>query len=120
MKPTIEATDWGSITINNTKYEHDVVIRLDGTVMKRHKNLSRAKYGTSHKISLEEAIDVYDTDAKLLIIGTGQTDKVKLSKKAAQLFDEQKCKVQLLSTPKAIKAWNEASGKVIGMFHVTC
>jgi len=28
--------------------------------------------------------------------------------------------VQLLPTPKAIRAWNEAEGAAIGLFHVTC
>ena len=43
-----------------------------------------------------------------------------LSKKADEYFLEKKCEVQLLPTPKAAKAWNEAKGAVIAMFHVTC
>ena len=30
------------------------------------------------------------------------------------------CSVDLFPTPAAVEAWNEAQGKTIGMFHVTC
>ena len=45
---------------------------------------------------------------------------VGLSDEAADYFAERKVKVELVHTPEAIKRWNEASGKVIALFHVTC
>ena len=48
MKPTIDGTEFGSITISGELYEHDVLIRLSGKVKKRKKKLSKAVYGTSH------------------------------------------------------------------------
>ena len=42
MKPKIQATKFGSITIQGQKTEHDVIIRLDGSVKKRKKKLSSA------------------------------------------------------------------------------
>lgn len=56
----------------------------------------------------------------ILIIGTGQSGMLKLSDEAEKYFKENKCSVELLSTPQAVKFWNEAKGKTIGMFHVTC
>ncbi len=100
--------------------EHDVLIRLSGKVKKRKKKLSKAKYGTSHKISLEEAEHIFDAGAKRLILGSGQDGKVELSDKAAEYFRKNGCSVELLPTPQAISAWNAAEGTVIGMFHVTC
>ena len=35
MKPKIEQTTFGSITIKGEVYEHDVIIRLNGEVKKR-------------------------------------------------------------------------------------
>jgi hypothetical protein len=55
MRPRIDATDFGSITVEGTVFDHDVVISPDGEVSKRKKKLSKAVYGTSHTISLEEA-----------------------------------------------------------------
>jgi Uncharacterized conserved protein len=120
VKPFIDGTEFGSITISGDLYENDIMIRLSGEVIKRKKKLSKAKYGTSHKISLDEAEHIFEKGAEKLIIGTGHDNQVNLSKKADEYFREKKCEVQLLPTPKAAKAWNEAKGAVIAMFHVTC
>ena len=120
MKPKIDSTVFGSITIEHEAYEHDVVIRLDGTVVKRKKKLSKEIYGRSHKISLPEAEFVYEEDARRLIIGSGQEGMVELSDEASQYFKKKSCQVLLFPTPEAIKAWNKAEGGTIGLFHVTC
>jgi hypothetical protein len=120
MNPTIDSTDFGSITIAGTQYQHDVLIRLDGNIKKRKKKLSKAIYGTSHIISLDEARYVYEDGAKKLIIGTGQFGMVKLSEDAASFFEGKKIDVVLMPTPKAIREWNKAKNAIIGLFHVTC
>jgi hypothetical protein len=120
MKPSIDATEFGSITISGECFEHDVMIRLDGDVKKRKKKLSKAVYGTSHIISLDEAGHIYEPGAKLLIIGSGQTGYVHLSDEAADYFHKHGCAVEVFPTPQAILAWNAAEGDVIAVFHVTC
>ncbi len=120
MKPSIDQTTFGSMTIEGSVFEHDVLIRLSGQVKKRKKKLSKAIYGTSHILSLDEAKHVYEDGAQRLMIGTGQYGNVRLSEEAADYFKRKQCQVELLPTPEAIRAWNEAEGKVIGLFHVTC
>ncbi len=120
MKPYIDGTAFGSITVAHEEHEHDVIIRLNGEVEKRKKKLSKALYGTSHIVSLAEAQYVYERGAQRLIVGTGQGGNVTLSHEAANYFNHMQCEVQLLPTPKAIHAWNEAEGAVIGLFHITC
>jgi hypothetical protein len=120
VKPRIGRTSFGSITIAGETFERDVIIRLNGRVKKRKKKLSKAIYGTSHVISLDEARHVYEEGAELLIVGAGQHGLVKLSEEADGYFKRRGCRVKLLPTPEAIRAWNEAEGAVIGLFHVTC
>jgi hypothetical protein len=120
MKPKIDKTKFGTITIAGKKYENDVIIRLDGGVEKRKKKLSKAIYGTSHTISLDEARYVYETGAERLIVGSGQSGMAKLSDEAAAFLKDQGCQVDLLPTPVAIKVWNDVKGSVIALFHVTC
>jgi len=120
VKPTIDRTMFGSITIKGHRYQRDVVIRLDGRVKKRKKKLSKAVYGTSHTISLDEAKHVYQKGADLLIVGAGQYGLVELSDEAAAYFSRKNCEVELLPMKDAIQAWNEAEGAVLGLFHVTC
>lgn len=120
MEPRIDRTTFGSMTIEGEVFERDVIIRLDGEVKKRKKKLSKEVYGTSHTISLDEAKHVYQKGAKRLIIGAGQYGLVELSEQAAEYLEGKGCQVELLPMKKAIKAWNEAEGAVIGLFHVTC
>jgi hypothetical protein len=51
----IDSTIFGAITIGGKTYEHDVVVRLSGEVVKRKKKLSKKLYGTSHLLSNDEA-----------------------------------------------------------------
>ena len=120
MKPRIDQTEFGSITIEGTPFEHDVIIRLQGEVEKRKKKLSKAIYGTSHILSLDEARYVYEKGTQRLIIGSGQDGNVELSHEAADYFERKHCQVDLWPTPEAIEVWNKARGSVIGLFHVTC
>lgn len=120
MKTKINSTSFGSVTVKKKLFNHDIIIRLDGQVEKRRKKLSKEVYGTSHKISLAEAKYIYEKEVENLIIGTGQTGYVELSKKAEKYFRKKDCKVKLLPTPKAIQIWNKSKGKTIAMFHVTC
>lgn len=120
MNPKIDRTKFGAITIEGETFNHDVLIRLGGQVKKRKKKLSKAIYGTSHTISLDEARHVYREGAERLIVGTGQFDQVRLSDEAADYLKGKGCQMTLLPTSKAAQAWNEAQGKVIGLFHITC
>jgi hypothetical protein len=120
MKPFIENTSFGSITISGIMYDHDIVINIQGEVKKRKKKLSKAVYGTSHRVSNEEAKHIFCEGAEMVIIGTGQYGALKLSDEANIFFKKKNCKVKLFSTPEAIKIWNESTGKVIAMFHITC
>lgn len=120
MKPRIDGTEFGSITIEGAELEHDVLIRLSGEIKKRKKKLSKAIFGTSHIISLEEAKYIFEKGAVRLIIGTGQNGMVTLSKEAAEYFKKKELSVDLSPTPEAIRQWNKAKGSVVGLFHVTC
>ncbi|MGC9349967.1 MAG: Mth938-like domain-containing protein [Anaerolineae bacterium] len=123
--PRIDDTGFGWIEVAGTRYDHDLVIELDGTVRKRKKRLSKKVYGTSHRLSLKEAENVYEEGTELLLVGSGQFGRVRLSDEAQAFFDERGVTVTLLRTPEAIRRWNAlqtASGEraVVGLFHITC
>ena len=120
MKPAIDKTGFGYLQIEGSKIKHDIVIRMSGEIKKRKKKLSKAVYGTSHMISLEEAKYLYQDGAERLIIGSGQYGLVELSQEAVDYFKKKKCRVDLQPTPEAVESWNKAEGNIIGLFHVTC
>ena len=122
MNPQIQGTRFGSITVGGELFAHDVLVSSAGKVRKRRKKLSKAVYGTSHTISLAEARDVYERGGRpeRLIVGSGQQGMVHLSPEAERFLEESRCPVSLAPTPEAIGLWNTATGRVAGLFHVTC
>ena len=116
----IDHTAFGEITIDGKTYDLDVIIRLSGEVVKRKKKLSKRLYGTSHIVSKDEAKLVFEMGCRQLILGSGQEGNVRLSPEADAFFAKKKCEVVIKPTPQAIRAFNEALGKKIGLFHLTC
>ena len=116
----IENSSFGAITIDGKTYEHDVVVRLSGEIVKRKKKLSKKYYGTSHMLSKDEAKFVFEKGCKQLIVGSGQMGNVQLSPEADAYFAKRGCKVLLRPTPEAIRLFNRSKMKKIGLFHVTC
>lgn len=116
----IDATEFGSITVDGKTYEHDVIIRLSGKVEKRRKRLSKEQYGTSHVISKEEAKFVFEDGCDLLVVGAGQQGNVRLSPEASEYFAKKHCRVLLQPTPEAIRAFNQSRDRKVALMHVTC
>jgi hypothetical protein len=117
---TIESTTFGSITIDGKTYNHDVIVRLSGEVVKRKKRMSKKYYGTSHILSKNEAKFVFEKGCEQLVLGSGQMGNVHLSPEAEAYFTKKGCKVLLERTPEAIGVFNRSQAKKIGLFHVTC
>jgi len=120
VKPFIINSGFGYINVEGSEIDHDIIILLSGEIKKRKKKLSKAVYGTSHIISLEEAKYVYQISAERLIVGSGHQGMVDLSEEAADYLRKKKCKINIYPTPQAIEKWNDATGRVIGLFHITC
>src|SRR4030043_929018 len=118
MKPVISESGFGYITVEGSKIDHDIIIRFSGEIKKRKKKLSKAIYGTSHIISLDEAKYVYQNGAERLIIGSGHQGMVNLSDEAIDYLKKKKCKIDMYPTPKAIEKWNNAIAKEIGLSHI--
>jgi hypothetical protein len=123
MKPRIDATEFGSTTVEGAVFDHDVVISPDGDVSKRKKKLSKAAYGTSHTISLQEAKYVYRqaAGADRLIVGAGgRTAECSYRPRRSDFLARKACEIVLLPTPQVIGIWNETEGRAVGLFHVPC
>jgi hypothetical protein len=84
----IESTTFGTITIDGKTYEHDVIIRLSGEVVKRKKKLSKKYYGTSHVLSKDEAKFVFEKGCEQLILGSGHRRKLRrISRRRAARYN---------------------------------
>ena len=119
-RPVINSTSFGSIRVDGEEFDHDIIITLEGEVKKRKKKLSKAVYGTSHTISLQEIEYVYQEGAQGILIGSGQYGVASISEEASSFLVEKDCSVIVRHTPDAIKKWNKQGDKWIGLFHITC
>src|SRR6266699_4868106 len=96
----IQGTTFGTITIDEKTYEHDVIIRLSGEVVKRKKKLSKKYYGTSHVLSKDEAKFVFEKGCDQLIIGSGQIGNVHLSPEAEAYFAKKGLQGSIAAYPR--------------------
>lgn len=120
MKPFIHYTSFGSITVGDHRYDHDILIRSNGHIEKRKKKLSKEVYGTSHTLSLDEAEFIYEDGVQKIIIGCGQYGALSLSGEAKDLFRRKQVSLILADTPHAVDEYNKAEEPCVGLFHVTC
>ena len=112
-----EKFSFGSIRIDGTTYEHDVVIDR-GQVSKRKKKPSkkfRDAFGHT-PLSIEEDIP---WRCRRLVIGAG-TGALPVMKEVKQEAKRLKIELLVLPTTKAIAALKKSSDETNAILHVTC
>jgi hypothetical protein len=112
-----EAFSFGSITIDGTTYEHDVVIDR-GKVSKRKKKSSkkfRDDFGHT-PLSIEEEIP---WKCSRLVIGTGG-GALPVMEEVKREAQRRKIKLLIVPTAEAISELNRNSSKTNAILHVTC
>src|ERR1700694_1401281 len=112
-----EAYSFGSIRIDGTTYEHDVVIDR-GQVGKRKKKPSkkfRDAFGHT-PLSIEEEIP---WKCRRLVIGTG-TGALPGMKEVNREAHRRKIKLQILPTAEAIKTLEQHAERTNAILHLTC
>ena len=112
-----EAFSFGSIRINGTTYEHDVVIDR-GHVSKRNKKPSkkfRSAFGHT-PLSIEEEIP---WKCRRLVVGTG-AGALPIMDEVKHEADRREIELIILPTAEAIKTLQENPVKTNAILHVTC
>ena len=112
-----EGFSFGSIRIDGTTYEHDVVIDR-GHIRKRNKKPSKKFRDTfGHTpLSIEEDIP---WKCQRLVIGTG-TGALPVMDEVKREAHRRKIKLDILPTAGAIKTLQEAADDTNAILHVTC
>jgi len=118
--PAIDEVAFGSVTVGGEALEHDIYIRADGSLRRRKKKRARKDYGTSHVLGPRELKRALKGNPKLLIIGVGFDRMVRLADEGAEFLRERGVRWELVPTPDAVAAWNEAEGPKALVMHVTC
>jgi hypothetical protein len=100
--PQITGLEFGSITVNGTTYEKDVVI----------------ENGIARKLTAEEEIP---WECKTLVVGTGMHGKLPVVEEFKQEARRRGVKLILLKTPEAVEYFlNNYGPDINAIFHITC
>ncbi len=111
---------FGSIVIDNKKYSRDVLVFSDGRVEPRQGGLWMFD---SHAIGRKEIERLLEGEPEVVIIGTGTSNKARLSAEAENWAEERKLKLTVLPSYEAIARLNELADQgreVAAMIHITC
>jgi len=119
----IEEYRFGSITINQRNYNHDVEIRWTDEVLKWERE-------ESHLIDIKAVERAVSQGPDTIIIGTGESGLAKLAKEAEKFIKEKGIELIIDKTGEAIRTFNillkdslveeGKQRKIIGLFHLTC
>jgi len=109
----LNSSRFGSITIDDVTYNHDVYILPSGEVEER-------KYG--HTFTREQADHVLKENPDTVVIGKGTSGLASLSPEAKALLEEKGIEIVEVNTPDIADKFNKLSEtkKVTAIIHVTC
>lgn len=108
---------FGMVEYDEKKYNHDIIVHVDGNVTPRKKEISRRKYGTSHILAEEEIEPLVHEKPETIIVGSGVHGALRLGEISID------ADIIVLPTCKAVKKYNQLRGegkKVAAIVHVTC
>jgi len=109
---------FGSLCVDGTTYEHDLVIDR-GMVRKRKKKPSqrfRDDYGHT-PLSVEEKIP---WKCERLVVGTGAQGALPVMKEVEREAQRRKVKLVTIPTAQAIELLNDAPRNTNAILHLTC
>jgi hypothetical protein len=109
---------FGSLQIDRTTYEHDVVIDR-GEIRKRKKSPSkkfRDEFGHT-PLSIEEDIP---WKCRQLVIGSGAYGRLPVMQEVRREAERHKIKLLVLPTIEAIEVLNQKSKDTNAILHLTC
>ena len=112
----IEYYAFGHITIDDKRYDKDVIIvpqKVWGHWWRQE----------SHNLAVADLEKVFEACPEILIVGTGFFGLMQVSDETRQEIERQGIELQVLPTRDAWKVYNQFSAaerKVAAAFHLTC
>jgi len=110
----IDSYSFGSITIDNKKYNHDVMVHEDEVIEWWREE--------GHNVCIADLKDL-PKDIEIFVIGNGASGVCKIPMETREYIKEKGIEVIVENTGKAVKTFNDLltqGKKVAGGFHLTC
>ena len=115
MPPAIEHYAFGTITVDGTTYRSDVVILPNWVVRDWWRK-------SGHELCVEDLVSVFDFGPRTLIVGTGQSGRMKVLDEATDRLRTVGCELVVKRTKEACEVYNARSDedRVVACLHLTC
>jgi hypothetical protein len=113
-------TGFGWVEVLRVRYDHDIIIHVDGSITKRKKKLSKgekAHYGHT-PLSDAEIGFFLDERPDRVFIGTGQYGDLPLTPAAEEILKSHHAVIR--PTPEILPLIEQEKGKYVAVLHVTC
>ena len=113
-------SSFGSVKIRGIKYEHDIVVHVNGEVSERKKKLSKdlkPLYGHT-PLSERELKYLAKEKPEVVYVGTGYDSALPITPKAQKMLGEYE--TVILPTPEIIEKLEKEKRKNLAIIHVTC
>jgi len=120
----LEKTGFGYIIVDGKRYNHDIVIHVDGQISKRKKELSKPfKRGLHTPLAPPEVEELLDEGPEVIVIGSGQFGALPIIDEAVQIVKDRGVEIIIDTTPRVIEVINKLRNegkRVAAILHVTC
>ncbi|MBD3252154.1 hypothetical protein GF386_00290 [Candidatus Pacearchaeota archaeon] len=106
---------FGSMVINNKKYDYDIII-LNNQVIKWWRK-------KGHFMQLEDITSYIDIEKKkpeIMVIGKGYEGIMQVSDEVKKFIKDRKIELIIKKTRESVEVFNSENRKKIGFFHLTC
>ena len=109
----ISSSRFGSITIDNVTYDHDVYVLPSGKVEQR---------GYGHSFTRDQVEYVLKENPNIIVIGKGTSGLASLTSEARALLENKGIEIIEAETPDIKGKFNKLSEtkRVAAIIHVTC
>lgn len=116
--PKIESYQPGKIVVEGKIYTRDILISTDGTVKNRDDVYLKF---VNHMVKQSEINELLKDYPEVIVIGTGEKEKLKLSFRIERLIADMKADLIALPTLKAVEQYNKLVNegkKAAALFHL--
>ncbi len=111
----IEQYNFGSMRVDGQDYDKDLILTPGGVLP----NWWRQE---GHKLHMQDLEEIWASNPKILIIGTGKMGIMKVPSKVKKQLEERTGQLFIERTTKAVELYNELveTDSVVAAFHLTC
>ncbi len=121
--PKLESAGFGWLIANGTRYDHDLIITVDGEIVPRPKHLSK-KYGGWHTVLGPEEVEIaLAGNPEIVLIARGHFGVLPIRAETRALLAQRGVSLELAHIHDAMKRYAELTrqGKrVAAILHLTC